>query len=314
MVRFRVTVPFEPIEYDSIGSSTASRLNMPLTIGGLSIHELEDGEYEATTLVDAVETDAAKMAAARRVEEFLWILAARGSGFRVRYFYTRVERDGSDTFSFGEGKPHGLVDFAFATDRIEVIKRQMHFDDEQMWIAALPGAAQRVLDAIEVNYLAMQATRAQTRIAVTMAALERLASGRQKELLQKLSKERREQLRDELVAVLGKQEYFLNDSDVARIVAQAFRTSDSSVANYLFDYLNDLGVVATVRSEHALDVDRQMIARWWKIRSSSAHGSVQDSLETEGGFNQSERHGRLAAVRSTVQRAFSSLTYGGVDR
>lgn len=294
METFDVTVPFESIRFEAIGSSLEWELPPTFEIEGVKFrYDADRSLYLADLVVQASDRTSAKRMAAEHIRQILALIALSGDAYRIRF--------GPDLQAIRRTPHVELVvagtfveetEAATGARHIETTRLVKAFSESHLGLKKTRGTVEFecaafswredwpewVWTALELNYLATTSHEIKPSFVIRYSALELIVDGaagpHQTILKQRLVERQRRALRKKLDLLLSEFGFDLKEKERLKSSISASRTV--STASRIASALTSLGV-------HAEEVD---VRRVIEQRGAIAHGSqVIDTVAVESAAN-----------------------------
>lgn len=252
MAAYKVSVPFEPLTYETLSSSSTSQLPDSFNLPGIRVTVNAKGIYNAELRVEAPRISVAKAIAVDHVEEVLTLLATWNDGFRITFSSgvtaEKIPDEEVASVSVDESgiKHSSLHEVLELQDSISLLKKR---DDVQFEVRALQWSEQWpdwLRTALKLNYLAVVSHHIVPTFIIQYSALEVLTAviqGRSPSVLDfALEAEKAKQLSSEIKKML--RNFGLSDNGVDRLLSRISDTRAKSNIDRITDALSKCGINA----------------------------------------------------------------------
>ncbi len=319
MAVYDVTVPFELLRFETLGSATTARLPESFELPGLEVtFDAEEEVYSARLQLSAPNITTAKRLAVEQVRDILKLAAAWGDAFRVRFGSGLVaeklpeEMPPQPPPTPVPGEPGSVIaavnmltlDMAVleAEGSVSMVKQRASVDFESRalsWREAWPGWLTTVL---ELNYLATISHDTETAFLVHYTTLEVLEEALVGKPVSIIRQELQDTKRGELLADIRQllESYNLTDKYAKRLLERLRETQTESKVDRIARMLGGVGVAAQ------LEEVRQVIRQRGRV---AHHGkSSEDEAVRLAATN--ARQWVLAALRTILEKRLLTLPNG----
>jgi hypothetical protein len=213
MAKYKIIVPFEPIIFETLSSSTTTKLAESFSLAGIKVNEKKEGEfYEAEVGVEATGNSEAELLAVYRVEELLNLFAVWNDGFKILFSGIKSEKieteDQADSVKIIEGEDNVLHIYLKETiglrEHLSVEKRKNNFEFEEGALKWRDEWVDWLKVALKLNYLAVISRELIPSLILRYSALETITEnilGSPESLLKSKFKERNKEKEEFLKAI-----------------------------------------------------------------------------------------------------------------
>lgn len=250
-VVYEVSVPFEPLTYETLSTSSTSQLPNSFDLSGIRVTVNTEGIFIAELQVKASNNHEAKTIAIERVEELFALLATRDHGFRISLLNVRTLRisDGKiPRVSVDEnGTKYNTIPEDITTqDSLSILKKRddLKFEDSALqWREQWPDWLRT---ALKLNYLAILSHDIEPAFIIHFSALEVLTKAIQcpapSVLKLELDAEKAKQLIREIKKTFH--DFSLSNNCVDRLVSRISDTHAISNIDRISEALRRCGIKA----------------------------------------------------------------------
>lgn len=249
---FEVKVPFEPLRYEKLGSSSIAQLPHSFELYGITVHfDSENNIYFARLEVPASNISEAKMKATEVIRLILSVIATSDLGFRINYGTVLTARsigEFSEASSLTPPEEYceilTLLEHLHLEEHIHVDKKLVNLEFEKKALSWIDSWPEWLKVALELNYLSVLSRDEKPSFVILYSALEVMVLGIEGSataiIAQNLQKEQAESLLRDMRELLKK--YYLSNNHIDRLISRIQETQTKGTVNRILDTLQKLKI------------------------------------------------------------------------
>ena len=250
MAVYKVSVPFEPLTYVTLSSSSTSQLPDSFDLPGIRVTVSVEGIYNAELQVKAPGISVAKATAVERVEELLALLATWNDGFRISFRGVTAEQIPGEevaSVSVDEGETRHITarEVMNFQEFASLVRERGNVECEANALQWREQWSDQLRTALKLNYLAVVSHDLEPAFISQYSALEVLTAaiqGNPPSVLAQLEPKAKRQLISKIEETFRASG--LSDNDVKRLSSRLRGTQTISNVDRITEALRICGISA----------------------------------------------------------------------